>query len=180
MDSKEAKESKEAKDTKETKTGKSSGNGIWFSIVIIIILIIVIVGLYVFYQNQNFLFQNKINGLEKNNSDLSNQVTGFSIKVDTLKNFSQNVKSGQVPFWQLNGEDVMVVQVPLNSYSARVFSQNIVAKYALDNNYTFKKVTKNMSIWTANFICSNVVNDSSCGAQVLIDERAKTYSYSFQ
>lgn len=181
MDSKEAKESKGVKDTKETKTLKSSKKGIWYFIVIVI-LIIVILGLFVFYQTQTSGLQNQVNQLEKNNSDLNNQITGFSVKIDTLnklKNFSENVKSGQVPFWDENSNDIITGIVPLNFYSARVLSQNIISKNSerFVNNFSFSKITQNKTIWTSNFVCSGI-NDSSCGATVVINEGQRSYSVS--
>lgn len=176
MDSKEAKNSKEKKDIKDI------NKRVWYYIIIILIVIIIVIG-YFYYVKQNEIsgLQNQINQLENNNTDLNNQITGYSVRIDSLKSFSKSVKSGNVAFWEENGEDVISAQVPLNFYSARIFSENIVSKFIDDsgsNDYTFKNIKKNMSIWTANFVCRGAVNDSNCGAQVVIDEGQKSYSYS--
>jgi hypothetical protein len=112
---------------------------------------------------------------------LNSQLTGFSIAIDSLKNFSQSAKIGSVPFWDQNSNDITLGNIPLNSYSAKILSQNIIFKNSenLVNNYTFKTVTKNKTIWTSNFICADI-NDSSCFATVVIDESSKSYNITSQ
>jgi hypothetical protein len=167
---------KEVSEVKEEKKGKSRG-GFYFLLVVVIVLIVIIVGYYFFNSSQTSGLQNQISQLKENNTNLNSQLTGFSIAIDSLKNFSQSAKSGSVPFWDQNSNDITFGIIPLNSYSAKILSQNIILKNSqnLANNYTFKSVTKNKSIWTSNFMCADV-NDSSCFATVVIDESSKSYN----
>ncbi len=189
MDTKEVKDPKEAKDLKEVKdseTKKDAKKGYWYYSVIVLVILIVLVAVGGYYFNLNNLKQNEISELQKqigeltnNNKDLNLQITGFSSKVDSLKSFSEKIMQGNVPFWDENGEGIVVAMVPLNSYSARKLSEGIVLEdlgNASANNLVFKNITRNGKNWTSLFVCKDNLNDSSCGATVAIDEIKKSYS----
>jgi len=160
-----------------TENSKKKGSSWYYYVLVIIIVIVIAVIVVNLKQNEISGLQKQVNQLKDTNTNLNSRVSGFSILIDSLRNFSETSKGGNVPFWDQNSNDIVTGTVPLNFYGARVLSQNIISKNSekFTDNLSFNKVIQNKTIWTASFTCSNV-NDSSCGATVVIDEANRAYS----
>lgn len=180
MDPKDTKDTKKDKDAKETEDVKDTKKTYWyFAVIIIIALIIIIFVINSIKQNEISELQKQIDKLKSDNQDLGSQITGFSSKIDSLKSSNEKIKAGNVPFWSEDGKGMLMAVIPLNYYSARVFSENVVKESDAEaTNLVFKSIAKNKTNWIASFVCGDAVDDSSCGGQVMIDEDKKSYSFS--
>ncbi|VVB78424.1 Uncharacterised protein [uncultured archaeon] len=161
-------------DKKET-SKRGSKIHLYYMAVMIIVLVAILIVVSVIKENEISGLKKQIDKLNEDNKNLDFKITGFSLKFDSFKNFSESVRDGNVPFWEENGEDMLIARVPLNPYSARKLAETVVSNYS--DNFIFKSIIKNGDKWEVLFVCKNSSDtNSSCSEQVVIDEGKKIYS----
>ena len=159
-DSKEAKES-------EKNNAKSSGSNFGYYLVILVLIILAVVLGYLYYQNSTQVtqLQSQVSQLNQDKTNLTSQITGYVSEVDSVKNFSKTILVGNVPFWNINGNGMVIANLPLGSSDAKKMVYS-----ALNENVNITSVKINKNIWNVSYCDSS----NSCG-NVIIDEKNKTY-----
>lgn len=176
---------KEVKDSKLDLIKEEPTGGVNPVVIIIIAIILIIAAFaagYYFRSGDSDLvvkLSSQLNQSQKTNTNINAYASSLESQLDDYKSLSREIKTGIVPFWNEDGDEVLNLRVPMDSATVKKATLDIIKIYSDDSSnsgYKIEKSSKSGKLWTVEFSCDkNISENNFCNGSVSIDEENRMF-----